>query len=103
MLCEVAPELPRSAPGGLSSKDVPMLSHVIIADLEPASEKTFPGTLSLQDVVDAASAESKLDLEKAEKENQLDDAINLQFTSGKSDQLARWTMLLWEVDSGNIK
>jgi len=77
MLSSVVPEVVNSIPGQVTSKEVPSLKHVIMI-----SEKEHNGTFRFQDILKHAGSSSlNLVLEQSHK-IQMDDACNIQFTSG---------------------
>ncbi|KFM70604.1 Acyl-CoA synthetase family member 2, mitochondrial, partial [Stegodyphus mimosarum] len=77
LLCEIAPELPKSAAGKLKSHNIPSLETVIMI-----SEDSKDGILLFNDVMNAGNSDSDKALAKLEKLIQFDDPINIQFTSG---------------------
>ena len=76
MLMGLAPELAQCEPGALSAARLPDLRAVI----RLGTEKT-PGMLNFGDVMDAGRA-SDLDLDAITARLDIDDAVNIQFTSG---------------------
>ncbi|KAL6058527.1 Fatty-acyl-CoA synthase [Balamuthia mandrillaris] len=79
MLNELVPELPKSKPGELKSKNVPSLKFVI-----QNSEQHIPGTLKWSDLLVEGGSSPSFQKKLADIEPTLhvDDAINIQFTSG---------------------
>ncbi|XP_068223681.1 medium-chain acyl-CoA ligase ACSF2, mitochondrial-like isoform X2 [Palaemon carinicauda] len=77
MLCDLAPELPESRPGELTSKQIPHLKQVIVR-----TEKELDGTYRLQDLFEAGDTAHMKALEDLSSKIQFDEACNIQFTSG---------------------
>ncbi|MEM7132782.1 MAG: AMP-binding protein [Chloroflexota bacterium] len=77
MLYELAPELENSAPGQLQSTELPNLRSVI-----RLGEERSAGMWLWHDIYDQASSVSQDDLAQRQSEQQFDDAINIQYTSG---------------------
>ncbi|PAA52896.1 hypothetical protein BOX15_Mlig021101g2 [Macrostomum lignano] len=79
MLCELCPELPKSRVGGLSSSVMPSLSHVVMMGQEER-----PGAFLYDEVCRAGGADPNTEkqLHKLAERLQMDDVINIQFTSG---------------------
>ena len=77
MVYELAPELHHSEPGELSSARLPNLRHVIRLGSEaPAGMRSWRDLMSLADQV------SQGELAKRQSEQQFDNPINVQYTSG---------------------
>ena len=77
MLEELCPELARCAPGGLQSQRLPALRHVIVL-----GEAGTPGTWTWGQVQAGADAVSAAALAERQAEQDFDDPINIQYTSG---------------------
>uniref|UniRef100_A0A8C4PYJ5 Medium-chain acyl-CoA ligase ACSF2, mitochondrial n=1 Tax=Eptatretus burgeri TaxID=7764 RepID=A0A8C4PYJ5_EPTBU len=80
MLTEICPELPGSRPGALHSKRLPELRAMV------TTGESLPGTLSFSDISAAATSESEKQLRLVQKSLDMDDPINIQFTSGTTGQ-----------------
>uniref|UniRef100_UPI00358E2747 medium-chain acyl-CoA ligase ACSF2, mitochondrial n=1 Tax=Myxine glutinosa TaxID=7769 RepID=UPI00358E2747 len=80
MLTEICPELPGSHPGALHSKRLPELRAMVMMG------ESLPGTLSFSDISAAATSESEKQLHLIQKSLDMDDPINIQFTSGTTGQ-----------------
>jgi fatty-acyl-CoA synthase len=84
MLAELVPELKAGAPAALTSSDFPQLRRVVLVD--PAQpEKTarpHPGFLLWPEVIAAGAAVTDAQLEAATGALDMDDPINIQYTSG---------------------
>uniref|UniRef100_UPI00358F2611 medium-chain acyl-CoA ligase ACSF2, mitochondrial-like isoform X2 n=1 Tax=Myxine glutinosa TaxID=7769 RepID=UPI00358F2611 len=76
MLTEICPELSGSHPGALHSKRLPELRAMVMMG------ESLPGTLSFSDISAAATSESEKQLHLIQKSLDMDDPINIQFTSG---------------------
>jgi len=77
MLYDIAPELATSEPGKLKSARLPELTTVI----RLASDKK-PGMLSWDDLMRMDDAVSDEQLAQQQREQEFDDPINIQYTSG---------------------
>ena len=77
MLRELAPELAQSAPGELSAARLPHLMTVI-----KAGDDAEPGMLRFNDLIQAGANKPSARLDAITASLSLDDAINIQFTSG---------------------
>jgi fatty-acyl-CoA synthase len=77
LLREVCPELDRSAPGALRSERLPELRTVIAF-----GDQEVPGAYHWDEVMALADRTSPEDLARRQREQQFDDAINIQYTSG---------------------
>jgi len=77
MLYDIAPELATSEPGKLKSARLPELTTVI----RLASDKK-PGMLSWDDLMRMGDAVSDEQLAQQQREQEFDDPINIQYTSG---------------------
>ncbi len=77
MLYDLCPELSQSEPGKLKSEHLPELSTVIRIGSEPS-----PGMFTWDDVMGMAENVSDKDLEIRQNEQEFDDPINIQYTSG---------------------
>ncbi|XP_072502761.1 medium-chain acyl-CoA ligase ACSF2, mitochondrial isoform X2 [Notamacropus eugenii] len=76
ILKEVCPELETCSPGALRSKKLPDLTTVITLDSK------LPGTLHMNDVLQAAKAVQLAQLKDIQRSLSCHDPINIQFTSG---------------------
>ncbi len=77
MIYELCPELRDSLPGELTSTRLPHLKNVIVL-----SEKRYPGTFSWNDIIDYATEITDEELDNRIKELDINDVINMQYTSG---------------------
>lgn len=77
MLNELLPELELSAPGQLSSSQLPLLKGIISISDNPAA-----GMYSWQEVLKKASLITEQQLSDVSSQLQFDDPINIQYTSG---------------------
>ena len=77
MLRQLAPEIERSAPGRLESKQLPSLRTPILI----GSERQ-PGFLPYDELIERGGAEPTARLAELAAQIQFDDPINIQFTSG---------------------
>jgi len=77
MLCQVMPELESSTSPALHSGEVPSLRHVIMV-----SEKERSGTIRFTDVMAHAGSSSLSAVADLSDRIRMDDAANIQFTSG---------------------
>jgi fatty-acyl-CoA synthase len=77
MLHELAPELVRSQPGSLEAANFPDLRGVVRLGVEPA-----PGMLSWSALLAMAEGIGADELARRQREQEFDDPINIQFTSG---------------------
>ena len=77
MLQTLAPELARSAPGELDANKLPHLHHVIRMGKEPT-----PGMWTWGDLMFRATDVSVAQLADRQADQEFDDAINIQYTSG---------------------
>ena len=77
MIHELAPELGASRPGQLEAEALPDLRGVI-----RLGEARSPGMLSWAELLAKAAAVSAEDLARRQREQEFDDAINIQYTSG---------------------
>jgi len=77
MLCELCPELEQTSPGNLKSNAVPGLHSVISID-----KKTASGIYSWGDFLALASTISDETLYDRQEDQDFDDPINIQYTSG---------------------
>ena len=76
MLHELCPELDTNAPGDLHAARAPQLRTVITFAC------TMPGAYRWDDLLSAADAVSPEELARVQREQQFDDPINIQYTSG---------------------
>jgi len=77
MLYELAQELPKAEPGQLHSAELPHLRTVIRLGEEPSA-----GMWQWDDIYTKADKVSADELAQRQSEQQFDDAINIQYTSG---------------------
>ncbi|HEY0197225.1 MAG TPA: AMP-binding protein, partial [Rhodanobacter sp.] len=77
ILAALLPELAAGAPGGLRSARLPALREVILLDDDAAA-----GTRSWQQLAALGDAAAIADLRAAEQALDVDDPVNIQFTSG---------------------
>lgn len=77
LLNEVCPELASSTPGQLHADHLPALRTVIAF-----GEQNVPGTLSWAEVLQRAAEVSPATLAERQHEQNFDDPINIQYTSG---------------------
>lgn len=77
MVYDLAPELHSAQPGKLATARLPLLRTVISLGDEPG-----PGMYSWQDLLAAAERVTASDLADRQAEQQFDDPINIQYTSG---------------------
>ena len=77
MVCEIAPEIDRCAPGALQSARLPHLKTLI-----QIGGETSPGMFTFQDIFEMADGTARTRLGELSAWLQFDDPINIQFTSG---------------------
>jgi fatty-acyl-CoA synthase len=77
MIHELAPELARSRPGALAAAQLPELRGVIRLGAE-----TSPGMLPWAELLTLADAVTPDDLTRRQRQQEFDDPINIQYTSG---------------------
>ncbi len=77
MLQQVCPELTVSSPGRLRCDGLPSLRSVV-----SIGDQVVPGAFAWQDVMEAAGTVSVDDLAARQRQQQFDDPINIQYTSG---------------------
>src|SRR5204863_3544076 len=77
MLNKLLPELAKSVPGELHAARLPQLRAVIQIGGPPS-----PGTIAFEDVTKMGGARHRETLAELAKSLQIDDAVNIQFTSG---------------------
>jgi len=77
IISTVVPEMTTSKPGEIKSKTHPYFDTVILL-----SEKNLQGTFKFSDVMTAAGSNEKIELEKRKAEMQIDDTLQILFTSG---------------------
>jgi len=77
LLCQVMPEINKSSAGDIKSSEVPSLKHVIMI-----SEKKQEGTFRFEDVMDQDASRSSSLVTELSSKIRMDDACNIQFTSG---------------------
>ncbi len=77
MLESLCPELARCSPGQLDSHRLPSLHHVIVL-----GEVAVPGAWTWGQVLAQAEAVSPADLAARQAEQDFDDPVNIQYTSG---------------------
>jgi len=84
MLCELVPELRNSEPGSLRPGNLPDLRRIVLYD--PAgpveTQRPAPGFTLWTEVLAAAATVDPSELEAITESLDMDDAINIQFTSG---------------------
>ncbi|XP_077487578.1 medium-chain acyl-CoA ligase ACSF2, mitochondrial-like [Amblyomma americanum] len=93
MLVKLAPELTSCTPGELKSSRLPSLKHVIVI-----GETAKPGTVTFADLMGSVTSEHLRALRCTASKLQMDDAANLQFTSGttgkpKAAQLSHFSLV----------
>ena len=76
MLCEVAPEIPSSEPGKIESAALPLLRNVILIG------ESRPGMFSWEEFLALAGGVDDAALDKRAAGLDIDDVINVQYTSG---------------------
>jgi fatty-acyl-CoA synthase len=81
MLLTLCPELHRSAPGQLRASKAPQLRHVVRLG-GPDGEQAAPGMWTWSAVLDRASEVPPETLAARQAEQEFDDPINIQYTSG---------------------
>ncbi len=77
MIHELAPEVSRSRPGELAATQLPDLRAVI-----RLGDDSSPGMLRWDDLLAMAAAVSADDLAERQRQQEFDDPINIQYTSG---------------------
>jgi fatty-acyl-CoA synthase len=77
MICALAPELPDSQPNQLRAAKLPELRTVI-----RLGEEHVPGMFTWGDVMEMARRASAPELAERQRQQQFDDPINIQYTSG---------------------
>ncbi len=84
MLVEIIPELTNCMPGDLSSKEFSFLKRIVIYDpIAPKqTQRPFDGFTTWQEVIAAAEKITPVTLQEATDLLDMDDAINIQYTSG---------------------
>lgn len=84
MLVEMIPELKTHTSGNISNQDFNFLKRIIVYDPNVPEETNRPysGFTTWQEVVQAADNISTQKLEEATNSLSMDDAINIQYTSG---------------------
>ena len=84
MLAELAPELTASKPGEFKNKELPFLRRVILYD--PAdpdnTQRPHPGFNTWPELLEAGESITPEALDEATAELDIDDPINIQYTSG---------------------
>ena len=84
MLAELVPELTSSKPGDFKNDELPFLEHVILYD--PAdpdkTQRPHPGFDTWPELLAAGERVKQESLELASAELDIDDPINIQYTSG---------------------
>jgi fatty-acyl-CoA synthase len=84
MLAELIPELKNAAPEEFTNKDFPALRRVVV--YEPAApektERPYPGFTTWPEILAASDAVSSGQLKEVTDSLDMDDAINIQYTSG---------------------
>jgi fatty-acyl-CoA synthase len=84
MLAELMPELKNDAPAELKNKDFPQLRRIVLVDPVQPDKTARPhqGLLLWQEVIAAGSPVTDKQLEAATQALDIDDPINIQYTSG---------------------
>jgi fatty-acyl-CoA synthase len=84
MLTDLMPALEAPAPVGLRAHDFPRLRRVVVYDPDDAlnTERTMPGFTTWQEVIAVADGVSREQLDTATAALEIDDPINIQYTSG---------------------
>lgn len=84
MLVEIIPELREASPSGLKSREFPDLKRVVLYDSGAPlkTDRPYPGFTTWSDVLTAAGSVSGEELEKITASLDMDDPINIQYTSG---------------------
>jgi len=84
MLCELLPDLRDCAPSGFRSREFPHLRRIVLYDPASPAEtvRPVPGFSLWQEVLSAADGVPAGDLREATAALDMDDTINIQFTSG---------------------
>ncbi len=77
MLGEVCPELAGATPGKLSAKEFPRLRWVVALE-----DEAVDGSITWQDMLDRGESVSAEQLSEVESNLQIDQPINIQYTSG---------------------
>ena len=77
MIATLAPELPDSELGQLQAEKLPQLKTVV-----RVGQDTFPGMLPWSSLLAMGDAVSDETLQQVQREQEFDDAINIQYTSG---------------------
>ena len=77
MIVELCPELASSQPGNLSSNEFPSLSHII-----SITSSELSGIYNFKDFLALADQSSDEDLANRQSSQDLDEPINIQYTSG---------------------
>ncbi|ROT81391.1 hypothetical protein C7M84_025453 [Penaeus vannamei] len=77
MLCALAPELPSSVPGDLSSATLPHLKKVFFR-----SQEKLSGTFRFADLYEAGESSHRKKVDELSSKIQFDSACNIQYTSG---------------------
>ena len=77
MLCELCPELPNVSPGKLVSNDYTHLTTII-----STTESSISGIYSWSDFNDLSNDSSEQELDSRLNSQDMDDPINIQYTSG---------------------
>ena len=84
MLAELIPELKAGVPAELQSKDFPQLRRIVLVDPAQPQNTARPhaGFLLWQEVIAAGAAVTDAQLDAATAALDIDDPINIQYTSG---------------------
>ena len=77
LICELCPQLQSCEPGQLRSEKFANLTTVI-----SMTESTLPGITNWQDFLELAGQSTAAELAQRQAEQDFDDAINIQYTSG---------------------
>jgi len=84
MLLDLIPELSKQTPSEFTSSGFPGLKHVVVYDPEnpPGTQRLHSGFITWQEVIEAADKVSAEQLDSITATLDIDDPINIQFTSG---------------------
>ncbi len=84
MLVELVPELKTVTPAKLKAKEFPALRRVVLYDpaLPRETVRPHPGFMTWQEVLAAADKASAAELDRVTATLDIDDPINIQYTSG---------------------
>jgi fatty-acyl-CoA synthase len=84
MLVELVPEIKTNSPEMINSESFPLLKRVVLYNPSdpPATRLPYKGFTVWKDVIDAAESVSSGQLERATRGLDIDDPVNIQYTSG---------------------